>query len=208
MQLSWYDGEFAGIGLGSFVLTKDTQVPEVLVKWNDYWYTDDMYTRNRYGILGRDWVIPDQSILGFTGEPVRFEEILRWGSPQNAYLGRAGGSWIRFGTWNRVTDDPFQLENVLWHATLEYRPYNFMRNVPGMLPLTVDEARDYTQLNTAIIEYVEQSMAQFVTGRMAINDANWNNYVQTIERLGLRQLLSVTQAAFDRGWARALGYNR
>ena len=206
VQLSWYDGEFAGLGLGTFVLTKDTQVPEVLVKWNDYWYTEDMYTRNRYGIEGRDWYQPDPSEIGFTGEQVMYAEILRWGTPQNAYIGRSAGSWLRHPTFNRVTDDYYQLENRLWRATMDYMPYRFERNVPGSLPFTVEEARDYTMLNAAIIEYVEQTMAQFVTGRLALNDANWNNYVQTIDRLGLSQLLRVTQSAFDRTWGEILGY--
>ena len=207
VQLAWYGGEFAQFGLGSFTITKDSLVPEVLVKWNDYWYTEDIGTRNRYGVVGRDWLQPAPGTVSVTGGQARYEEILRWGSPQNAYLGRSGGSWGRWGSFDRaMSEDPFELEFVLWNAMLEYAPYNFTRNVPGTLPFTVDEARDYTQLNAGIIEYVETSMAQFVTGRLALNDANWNTYLQTIDRLGLAQLLSITQTAFDRTWAYTLGY--
>ena len=208
VQWAWFD-EFATLGLGSFIITKDAEAPELLIKWNDYWFTPDMATRNRYGVLGRDWLIPPEGTIAVTGGPAMYEEILRWGTPQNAYLGRGGGTWGVFSSPDRAfTGDPFELEYVLWNAYQAYMPYRFTRNVPGMLPLTVEEARDYTMLNANIIAYVEQTMAQFVTGRLALNDANWNNYVQTIDRLGLRQLLDITQAAFDRGWAATLGYNR
>ena len=208
VQWAWFD-QFSTLGLGAFVITKDTLVPELLIKWNDYWFTPDMSTRNRYGVLGRDWIIPPEGTVGVTGGPAMYEEILRWGTPTTAYLGRGGGGWGAFGSQHRaLSPDPFELEYVLYNAYLLYQPYRFERNVPGLLPFTVEEARDQTQINTNIIDYVEQTMAQFVTGRLALNDANWNNYVQTIDRLGLRQLLDITQTAFDRTWARTLGYNR
>ena len=208
VQWAFFD-EFNTLGLGSFFITRDADAPELLIKWNDYWFTPDMSTRNRYGVLGRDWLIPPEGTIGVTGGPAMYEEILRWGTPQNAYIGRGVGSWGTFGSQHRaLSPDPFELEFVLYNAYVAYQPYRFERNVPSMLPFTVEEARDFTMLNTNIIEYMEQTMAQFVTGRLAINDANWNNYLQTIDRLGLAQLLNVTQNAFDRGWAETLGYRR
>jgi len=206
VQLAMYD-EWLPIRSGRFVITKDSLIPEVAIKWADYCYSPDWHTRNRYGVLGRDWNIPPAGTPGVNGNDALFEELIRWGTPTNALLGSNNIAWPRFVSYNRtISPDPFELEAVLWDARAKYWPYRFPRSVPRILPFTVDEARDYNTLNRTLVEYAEQSMAQFITGQLPLNDANWNNYVQQIDRLGLPQLLRITQTAFDRTWAEALGY--
>ena len=205
VQHAWYN-EFLGVNLAMMVITKDAAMPDVLVKWADYMYTPDYQSRNRYGVLGRDWLIPPPGTPAVDGGNAVYEEILRWGTPQNAYIGRASGRTF-IQSYNRaLSPDPFELEAVLWHARGEYFPFRYQQNVPRMLPFTVEEAREFNNLNTVIVEYVEQTMAQWITGRLALNDANWNAYLQQINNLGLAQLLRVTQSAFDRSWAQVLGY--
>ena len=198
--------EFAGVGISFFAVTKDSRMPELAVKWADYLYTPDYATRSRYGVLGRDWIIPPPGTVAVDGGQARFEDILRWGDPQNAHLSGGGGRGF-FASYHRaVGPDPFELEAVLWNARQVYYPYRWQMNVPGQLPFTVDEAREFNNLNTQLRDHVEQSMAQFISGVLPLNDANWNAYLQTIDRLGVAQLLRITQAAFDRSWAYTLGY--
>jgi hypothetical protein len=87
-----------------------------------------------------------------------------------------------------------------------YKPYQFKNSLPRTLPFNVQESRDFASINQLIVDYVEQYMAQVVTGRMELTDATWNEYVADINDLGLARLLEVTQSAFDRSWAEALGY--
>ena len=206
VQWAYYN-QFLGIGVGQFAITRDSLIPEVAIKWMDYCYTPDFFTRNRYGVLGRDWTIPPPGTPAVDGRDASYEEVLRWGAQTNAYWAQSGVTWTRIESYNRaISPDPFELEAVLWNARNVYWPYRFTRNVPKELAFTPDEARDFTNLNTNLVQYIEQQMAQFVTGRLPLNDSNWNAYVQQIDRLGLAQLLQITQRAFDRSWAEALGY--
>jgi len=208
VQQAWYD-QHNHTGVGGLVITKDSLIPEVVIKWTDYWYTEDIGTRNRYGVLGRDWLIPPAGTVAVSGGQAKYEEILRWGTPQNAYIARAPGGWSRFFSYDRaVSDDPYELEKVLWDGHLLYWPYRFMRSVPNLLPFTVEEARENTRLLQGLADYVDQSLANFVTGRTPLNDANWNAYVQQIERLEVNRYKQIVQTAFDRSWAAALGYRR
>ena len=205
VQQTFYS-EFSTIRTGRFSITSNSLIPEVAMKWVDLQFTSDFFTRSRYGVLGRDWIIPPAGTVAVNGEQARYEEILRWGQPQSSYIGN-NILWETFASYHRaVSPDPFELEAVLWNARVAYWPYRYMHSVPTQLPFTVDEARVYNDLSVSITDFVNQSLAQFVTGRLALNDANWNTYVQTINNLGLPQLLSTTQTAFDRSWAQALGY--
>ena len=208
VQECFYD-EYSNINLGRLSITNDCKIPEIVLKYADYWYTEDMGTRNRYGVLCRDWSIPPAGTPAVEGGDAKYQEILKWGTPQNAYIAGNGPAWNRFASYDRaLSDDPYELELVLWNGRNLYWPYRFMRSVPGQLPFTLDEARENTQLNQDIIDYVDQSLAEFITGRTPLTDANWNAYVQQIDKLGLARLLAVNQSAFDRAWAQTLGYKK
>ena len=207
VQIAYYN-EYQEIRIGRVVITKDCVIPEVVMKWIDYNFTPDWWTRNRYGVLGQDWIVPPPGTPSVTGGIAMYEEILPWGTPNNSILVQAC-HWVRWGSYDRtISEDPFELEAVLWNSRNVYWPYRFMNSVPSNIAYTVEEARDFTALNTDIISHVNQSLAGFITGRIPLNDANWNTYVQQLDRLGLANLLSIVQTGFDRQWAAPLGYRR
>ena len=203
VQMAYFD-EFASLRYGRFAITSGSQIPEIAMKWVDYHYTPDFFTRNRYGVLPRDWFIPPAGTQAISGGPAMYQEILLWGEPNTIRWGDAAVQWDRFASYQRAFSDPYELEYVLWNARQAYWPYRFMNSVPNNLPFTVDEGRTFNDIATQISQYVDQSLAQFVTGRTVLNDANWTAYVRNVENLGLAQMLQVAQSAFNRSWAEAL----
>jgi putative aldouronate transport system substrate-binding protein len=204
-QSAWYD-EYSISGTGGLVITKDSKLPDVIIKWVDYAHTEDFTTRNRYGVLGRDWVRPPAGTIGVDETQAEYEEILLWGTPQSAYTAIGSPTWFRWGSFKRaLSPDPFELEKVLWDAWILYEPYIFRQSVPRDLAFTSEEAREYTELNQLIVEYKDQSLARFVTGDLNIA-RDWDTYVNNLNSMGLPRLIALTQAGFDRSWKDALGY--
>jgi putative aldouronate transport system substrate-binding protein len=205
VQQIWWD-EYAGPRPGRYIVTKDCKIPDIALKWVDYCYTPDFSSRSRYGILGRDWIKPPDGTKAVNGEQAQYEEVLKWGTPQKAYWGPNVVTGIRFPSYYRaLSPDPYELEFVLWNALQAYRPYAFKKSVPKNLAFTLEESRQYAELNRLIIEYVEQSLAGFVTGRLDLN-TGWNKYLSDLDAMGLSNLIKITQAGFDRSWKEALGY--
>ena len=62
---------------------------------------------------------------------------------------------------------------------------------------TSDEVTERATLYTDISNYLGTSFVQFVTGEMDI-DADWNNYLSELDKMGLKKLLEIDQAAYDR----------
>jgi putative aldouronate transport system substrate-binding protein len=205
IQQIWYD-QYYGPTIGNFVITKNCKIPEIAVKWADYQYTEDFRMRNRWGVLGRDWTIPPAGTKSVDGSNAIYQEILPWGTPQNAYWGMVGLVWSRWGGYKRaMNDDPWDLELVLYNAYKQYEPYGFNRSLPFNLAWTLEEARQYTELNRVIVEYVEQSLARFVTGELDLN-RDWDRYIADLNKLGLPNLLKLYQTVYDRQWKNSLGY--
>jgi len=181
------------------------------MKWADYGYTADWFTRNRYGVLGRDWIIPPAGTVAVDGGPALFEDILKWGEPQSAFWGYNFISWGIMNSYNRARSltDPFEFEYVIWQQRDLHWPYRDMNTVPGALPFSVEEAREVTQIQALLGERVNTFFADVTVGRVQLTDATWNAYVTELDRMGLPRLLQLMQAAFDRSvWPTALGYKK
>jgi putative aldouronate transport system substrate-binding protein len=197
VQQTWYD-QYGNMSMGDFVITSSCKVPELVIKWADYMVTPDFTMKSRYGWLGRDWEIPVGKIA-VDGNPAPYEETgLKLGQPQKVYWGN-GYTWTPgFGSYGRTkSDDPYELEFVLYEAMKVYWPYRFMNSLPRNLPYTVQEARRYNELTNLIVDYVDQSMALFITGRLDLNK-DWDKYIADLNTMGLDEWLGLIQSAWDR----------
>ncbi len=62
---------------------------------------------------------------------------------------------------------------------------------------TSDETKDINQIKADIIPYLESTRAQFVTGELNF-EGDWDNYINTLNNMGLEDLMALEQAALDR----------
>ena len=63
--------------------------------------------------------------------------------------------------------------------------------------MTTDEASTYSSIMADVKTYMETSYLEFVVGDKDI-EAEWDNYVKTIEGMGLADALQCAQDAYDR----------
>ena len=141
------------------------------------------------------------------GEPAlgpEFESIWRrlstFGTLQNVHWAQRGPSYrpnhLRLGEVRR--DDAGGLEVVLYEQTkANYEPY--ARDIADVIPplaFTTAQAAEVTELRLGIIDYVAQMTAEFVLGRQDL-DAGWDNFVATLDALGINRVAEIYQSAYD-----------
>jgi putative aldouronate transport system substrate-binding protein len=67
------------------------------------------------------------------------------------------------------------------------------------LRYTLDETLNIAETISLVNEYVNQSVAEFVTNTRDINnDTHWNNYLRELNNMGLQRWISTSQTAFNR----------
>jgi len=72
----------------------------------------------------------------------------------------------------------------------------YVYTMPGLV-YTDAEASRRASLKTDILGYIQTMKAQFIRGEVDI-DAEWDNFVKKIESIGLEELMSIEQAAYNR----------
>ena len=65
------------------------------------------------------------------------------------------------------------------------------------LSYTAEEANERATLQTDIENDIKQAKAQFITGEIGV-DEGWDDFVSTLQNMGVDRLVEIEQAAYDR----------
>ena len=64
------------------------------------------------------------------------------------------------------------------------------------LVLSLDEQDEYADIWTDLEKYISQMHGKFITGQEDI-ETGWDNYLNTLTRIGLEEVLEIYQDAYD-----------
>lgn len=174
--------------------------------------TDVMRTA-KYGKEGEDWI----EVLRYTDGTPGVKKL-----NSNAFSGQTNTTWSKNGPFlgSSVEGSPASLGSAE-PATEEYlNSWTYKRgellvdaeDLYEAVAVAQDAAKRYVKVNYTeeeeeangdaspnIINYAKEAMALFASKEMDINsDADWNKYLDEINKMGLETLIANTQAAFDR----------
>ena len=178
---------------------------ETMVKWLDAWYSTAENPLNEegsfYGItpwlgeIGVDYVLDDENLIYTEQEHEGIEtgKFLATQSFQKClFSGYEDGLFPYSQTPTNGTGVKGRgVTNNLWpYAKLP----EFQKT---LLTLTQDETDIYNDAWADIDAYITESTAKFITGELSI-EQEWENYLNSLDKMGLPDVLEVYQAAYDR----------
>lgn len=190
---------------GSLMITDKCQNPELAFKWADSLGEIETTTRSIHGVKDRDWRWAHEGEVGINGEPAIWKSITQVAAApaQNIHWSQTGptfrSSAYRLGQAVTEEERPTQGEVILFTETEQkYAPLQQSAEMvlPPELYFSEEQAQLVADLSTTIQDYVDQVFAQAVTGQIDI-EAEWENYVATLEGMGLPQYLQVHQETYD-----------
>lgn len=201
------------------VITTDCENPLAAFIVCDYMCSEEMSISQRYGKQGQDWDYMENVKVGKASEfkaTVEGKEpkfypynmIKFWNSTEaqsNSY--RLAGPMILDmsitscaavwpGSSNADERSLAELELATVDAALAcYKDQP--SEVIDYAPLTVDETSEVTDIKLAILSYVKEMTASFLSGGKDI-DSSWNGYISELENIGIKEYLKTLQNAYDR----------
>jgi len=181
------------------VVTTGCEDLERVLKVMDWFYSPEGYLACNYG-----WNQGESWDYNAAGEP----ELFDWINDTDPNTGnRYKDSYI-------LDDGPFlcnaSRENPCYPDTVTkakatWDDWDFDATKYITLPsvnLTAEESERVTSTKTDIDTYVTSSIANFMTGQTPLNDETWNNYVDTVNSMGIDDVTAAYADAYERYLAR------
>lgn len=175
---------------GAFAVTSACKDPAAMLEWVDFLYTEEGYQLAQAGMVDVDyiwnddgtwnWLLDDQTVAMSVLPQVNMTEggdMPGWSSDafQLAYS-------------ERQTHEAIAAMQQLKQVSVEPYP---------LVYLTAEQQARVDEIQLPLSRYAERTMAWFVTGDMELNDQTWGTFCDTVEQLGLTEMMGIWQAAMD-----------
>ncbi len=204
---SEYTSEQKSLGLNTLnwcgkTINVKTQNPENLMRFFDMFYTTIADQNNGIcgisswlGVKGVDWDIAEDGTTYYRILP-KDTKGLSEEEYKNKYV-------ISSSYCGLVVLDLFPINNptqeMKSHESADgYYPYMKARLFDSAFKYTEDENAELASMITDLNTFVDTSTAQFITGVTPLDDANWANYLATLQKMNLTRILELKQAGYDR----------
>lgn len=200
---------------GNGYVSKNCENPELAVALMDFLGSLEASLVQFYGPEGIRWEWTDEG-TSLKGETPVWRVISDYkckedGSVDWKYYGyekeysaAAWNSSACFGNQPRslkddmlIVDPTIELEAILYEGALRYDALSVpVENVLPIMNYNADDAKMISDYSLSIGQYVQQSMVEFITGKVNI-DEGWDNYVKQLENMGLADYIDVYQRNYD-----------
>lgn len=187
---------------GSFVITTACQYPEVALRWADYFFCDEGSLFFYYGDEGVTYDALDDGTYQFNDTV-----LADFYAGTNSYDGCAVYvSLYGYGNTPTMTKVPFNSADdnkgialdaanaLIEDCAIAWPAFTF----------TKKEQRIIEDSKNDIDKYVASMRDAWIMGTNELNDETWEQFVNTIKRMGIDDVLEVYEAALDRAYASGL----
>lgn len=171
----------------------DEKLP-IALRWLDYGYTDEGYMYWNFGTEGDTYEIVD-------GVPTYTEKVT--GDPEGMnvampkYMGTTGaGLCVQAGAsvYQRIGECSTAID--VWGAENEAQEHL----LPAGISFTTEESTELSTISNTINTYASEMALKYLTGEESLD--NFDQFVQTLNEMGLPRVLEINQAAYERFLAR------
>lgn len=186
---------------GGLAISADSEHKELAMQWIDYLFTEEGAALANYGIEGETFNYNANGEVEWTDEILNSSEGLT--VSQSLITKTLVPSQIpSHYDWTRelILVNEKDLESYdIWADDTHLDDWV----MPSGVSLTSEENVEFTSHNANISTYFKEASNQFISGVRDIeNDDDWNDYISTIEDMGLERCIELKQAALERYLAR------
>ncbi len=176
---------------GAFVVSAGCEYPEEMMRWVDYFYSEEGQIMGNMGFEGVTYEYDENGEIKYT------EEILN--NPDGLTLTQARAQYMCFLSGPGImSDEYYKGAETYWTSTegLKYYIDYIPEEVWPAFNYTYEENEEISALETDIASYVNEKTAAFITGRESLD--NWDSYVKEFERLNLSRYMELVEAGYTR----------
>jgi len=164
--------------------------PVETIKYFDFWFTEEGRRLANFGVEGDQYTMID-------GEPIFTDEVLNSDQPVNAQLWGAGSQLQARGyfqdyNYERQWSNEIALEGIALYDEGDYLIDQFLG-----VAFTADEQAVYDRNWPSVRDFMLERQQQWILGSGDVNE-DWDEYMETLNEMGLQEVLEVMNSAYER----------
>ncbi len=182
-----------------FSISASCEYPEVAIRWIDRFFCEEGFLDAEKGQEGVGWRKAKDGEKNIFGQPAKYADLTgEFGETQNKH-------WVQLvpeyrseeGEFFFASDDTSgkSLEARLYKESQKYEPYVEDKTLPDMF-YGEDVINEYSTLKTNIYNETYKMVADMILGDKEI-DSQWDNYISTLEKQGLKRYTEIQQKTYD-----------
>lgn len=188
-----------GQAYGTVAVSSSCEQTELAVKWLNFLYTERGIELANWGIEGLNYEIVD-GVHQYL--PVMWDYN---GIPQeglNYYFKHHNGATYAYSDTDAHANLLKSPEAAAIRMLYDDDPLLDSALYLPNVALSADETETRTRVMSDIDTYVDEMVLKFIVGTEPLE--NWDNFVSTVEGMGLQEALDATQSAYDRYMANTI----
>jgi putative aldouronate transport system substrate-binding protein len=165
----------------------DEGIEETVIRWMDYWYSQDGGDLASYGIEGHSYEWGDDGNFHFIHPMLQTPDADFW-SIYHVF---------KMHEWAYLRDSTsYEMEPEVWECIDLWGAQDLSWVFPDNIAFTPDESSEIARIMTDIDTHtLEQSLA-FITGTRSISE--FDTFVTELDSMGLSSAVEIRQAALTR----------
>ena len=181
----------------AWAISYDCEDPVPLIEFVNYMYSDAGELLFNYGTEGVTFEYDEN------GDPQYTDMIIN--DPDTAYffasyLYVSNAATEYFPAIMDVSASYYSFGDAEWEA---YELFSTLSNdgaynMPNGVAMTAEENTRYAELESDFDTYVEETVTAWIIGQTELNEESFEDFKDTLYDLGLEEMLSLKQAAYDR----------
>lgn len=183
---------------GWVCITPNAQSPELAIKWLDYiWASDEGNTLVSYGLDGLTYTVDQNNELRFTEWVTNNPDGLDPNSALRYYGAMPYFIWIRSSS-GPLSEQAWDITRINPNAEANAEKVGsyLIPAFPNILP-TTEESDEIAGILADLTTYQEETILRLVLGQEEL-DAGWDEYVATMQGLGVDRLIEIKQGQYER----------
>ncbi len=174
-----------GYGWG---ISRDNKNPELAIKYFDFWMSEKGCDLNAFGIEGVHHEIVD-------GEKKFVDSVLNAEEGVPSYMRNQGQ--VEIGTIGDIEAELSGMNDIAKKGFLSYNDANFVKKEFTTPTFTAEEESVISEKYTNIDTYVAEKEQNWILGISDV-DAEWDEYIKTINDMGLAEVEKIYNDAYKR----------
>ena len=177
--------------LGGWSITSKAKDPVTIIKYFDFWYTEEGRKLWNFGVEGEDYILVD-------GKPKFTDKILKdsQGRPPLAVL-RETGAQYRLGMFQDANNEREWADPQTVKDMDLYIKSGVVKDPLPTLKYTMEEIEELSQIEMQLRSITEEMAQIWILGVSNV-DKDWNNYIYRLNKAGLERATEIQRQAYRR----------